>query len=246
MAEDKSTHPKRNWLALIIATVLGIAATVGVGWYQLFRAENQAALAEQERTRAVRQALVSILEEHVLNDKPINLARLARLVDQRRRSERVTTAITTAEILEQAEFNILNTRYLPFERKEALKPVFDELYSDLSSRAFAPYAPEEPNSDLVNELASQIQGGNRQEALTALKRLQDAHKKDLLSAESGREERSLKQFVDQIIKDPVPVLLVVVVYMMFTFFFLIRRPSIIGALLRAREEKSAQEDIEKS
>ncbi len=64
-----------------------------------------------------------IVEEHVLNDKPINLARLARLVDQRRRAERIATVITLAEILEQSEFNILNSRYLPFEKKEALKPV---------------------------------------------------------------------------------------------------------------------------
>jgi hypothetical protein len=156
VTEVGAQRPKRKWLGLILTTSLGIAATLGVGWYQVLQSEKQAVLAEEERARGVRESLVSIVEEHVLNDRPIDMPRLARLIDQRRRQERVTTPINVAELLEQAESNILGSRYLPFERKQAVKHVFDTLYSDLGALAFAPYSSDESNADLLNTLARQI------------------------------------------------------------------------------------------
>lgn len=47
---DKDIKPRKlDWLSLAVTTIVGIAATVGVGWYQLSQAEKQAILAEEER-----------------------------------------------------------------------------------------------------------------------------------------------------------------------------------------------------
>lgn len=231
MTEAATDRPKRNWLVLIATTFMGIAATVSVGWYQLNQAEKQASLAEEERARAVRQNLVSIVEEHVLNDKPIDVPRLTRLIDQRRRDERVATPITTAELLEKAEFNILETRYLAFERKQALKKVFDALYSDLSTRAFAQYPPETANANLLNTLARQVQDGKTSEALNTLKRLQEAHVTDLQEARSGRRPQSVSDVLNELLKDPWPILLTLIAYVVF-LVWLIQHRSQVGPVIR--------------
>lgn len=182
MSETEGERPKRNWIGLVVTTLIGIGATVAVGWYQLAEAERQAVLAEQERARAVRSELVSIVEEYVLNNQAIDLVRLNRLSDQRRREERVATPIGVSELLEKAEFNILSSRYLPFDKKQSLKSVFDTAYSDLATRAFAPYSDATPNASLFNTLARQLQDGKTTDAIQTLKQLQQTYEKDLADA----------------------------------------------------------------
>lgn len=176
---------------------------------------------------------MSIIEEHALNDKPIDVPRLTRLIEQRRRQERVSTPITVAELIEQAEFNILGTRYLAFDRKQALKAVFDSLYSDLSTRSFAPYSSETPKADLLNSLARQIQDGKSTEALETLKRLQEAHFRDLQEARSGRRAPRLSDALKELSKDPWPLVVVLVGYLAVGYWIIRRRPELISVLRRA-------------
>lgn len=212
MAKPETNNKRRPWIGLVVATLLGILATIGVGWYQLSKTEAQTALAEQERTLAVRTSLVSILEEHVLNDKPISLPRLARLIDQRRSAQQIVSPISLSDVIEEAEYNILKSAYLPFERKESLKSVFDALYDELGSREFIPYSQEAPNADLVNELAGQIQEGKSAEALSTLTRLQEAHEKLLAKKSAQDSQVGLDDFIRQVFSEPLLPLVVMVVY----------------------------------
>lgn len=237
MSETAQRPAKRQWLGLLVTTLIGIAATFSVGWFQLSRAEKQAALAEQERGRAIRQNLVSVVEEHVLNDKPIELARLARLIDQRRRDERFAGVITAAELIEQAEFNILSTRYLPFERKQALKPVFDGLYKEMSLSAFAPFPANTPNSSLLNELARQIQEGKSQVALDTLRRLHDAQRREVENARFGARSETLRDLFEQLAKDPLPFIFTFVIYVVLMGFFVRNRFFIRRAVHRIFDSK---------
>lgn len=239
MVDALVERTKRKWVGLLLTTLLGIAATVGVGWYQLSQAEKQAALAEEERARGVRQGLVSIVEEHVLNDKPIELSRLARLVDQRRREEHVTPGITLSEILEQAEFNILNSRYLAFDRKQTLKSVFDTLYSELSTRSFARYSAETVNADLLNQLALQIQEGKSSDALESLKRLQEAHDRDLETSNSRKPAAGLIDAFREVFKNPGPfVPIIVMIYFLIIGWSVKPVRIALRTFLRAREDTS--------
>jgi len=246
MNDARPERPKRNLLALVITTLIGVAATVGVGSYQLFRAEQEAVLAEQERARAVRQSLVSIVEEHVLNRKPISLAQLARLVDQRRRDERINATIALSDIIEQVEFNVLNTRYLPFERKEALRPVFNALYLELGTRTFAAYPPETRNAELLNDLARQIQEGKPAHALEALKRLQDAHVKDLEAGSASRRGPAVKDVFRELIENPAPLVITFVAYIFLAWLLFRNRRVLARVIWRLRETQEDRKEARRS
>lgn len=179
---EPSPEKKRDWFGYIFTTVGGLVATVLVAWYQLYATQRDAAAAELEKARAVREAATAIVEEHVLNGKKLEFERLARLIDQRRREEGIRLAIPVVEVVELAEFAISSSRHLSVERKEEIKPVFDAFYADQRSRAFQPSDGDSPSAALLNEVARRIQEGKPGEALETLRLLDQAHTRELSEA----------------------------------------------------------------
>ncbi len=214
----------------MLTTLVGIGATVAVGWYQLAEAERQAVLAEQERAKAVRSELVSIVEEYVLNNQSIDLIRLNRLSEQRRREERVTTPIAVSELLDKAEFNIQSSRYLAFDRKQSLKEVFDTAYSELATRAFTPYSDTTPNADLFNTLARQIQDGKSTDAIKTLKQIQQTYEQDLADARWAVRTPNLVEALGITFKDPWPLIPILVSYFAAMLWMMSRRPELFRTL----------------
>lgn len=202
--EESTSEPKksrRDWFGYIFTTVIGIAATIAVAWYQLYATQTEAAAAELERARAVKQTAVSIVEEQVLNSKKLEIDRLSRLIDQRRRDEKISIPISAKEVVEQAEFNIASSHHLSVERKEEIKPMFDSFYSDLNMKSFQLFQDGSENSAILNRLAKQIQDGKPAEALSSLKQLEEKHLKDIQDA----KQKSKIGFVDvlyEIINSP--------------------------------------------
>jgi hypothetical protein len=147
--------------------------TVSATWYQLRETEGQANAAEAERARAVRQSIISIVEEQSLNGIKLEAGRINRLIDQRRREHNVSLQVSPADVVEQAEFNITSSTYLGVARKEQIKPIFDAFYADFASRSVQTFPPDTPNVALLNELAKQIQEGKTAPALANLRRLQE-------------------------------------------------------------------------
>ena len=200
--EPRARHRTKQWIGPVLTTLIGIIATIAVGWYQIDRAEEEAATAERERARSIRQNLVSVVEERILNGQPVDVGGLARLIDLRRREERVTTPISSLEVIELAEFNILSSRYLAFERKESLRLLFEGTYRDIALR-YSPRFRNIPNADLANQLAKSIQDGKRTEALEQLQRVIDAYAKDVTAAQArSRREVGLTELIDEIRKNP--------------------------------------------
>ena len=163
----------RDWFGYILTAVIGILVTVIATWYQLYSSERQASAAELERARAVRQSVISIVEELGLNGKRLEVERIARLIDQRRREQNVSIPISTADVAQQAEFNITSSSYLSIDRKEQIKPIFEAFYTDIASSSFLVFPTTTPNAGLLNELAKEIQDGKTSSALANLKRLQE-------------------------------------------------------------------------
>lgn len=125
---------------------------------------------------------VAIVEEHVLNGKKLEIERLARLIDQRRRDESITIPIPVTEVVELAEFSISSSRHLSVDRKEEMKPLFDAFYAEQRARFFQPLDGQVPSTPLLNEVAKRIQEGKAPEALAALKRLDEVQKTELAEA----------------------------------------------------------------
>lgn len=181
MTETQAT-PKKDWFGYLFTTVAGVIATVVVAWYQLYITQRDAAAAELEKARGVRQAAVAIVEEHVLNGKKLEIERLARLIDQRRRDESITLPIPVTEVVELAEFAISSSRHLSVDRKEEMKPIFDAFYTEQRARSFQPSDGQFPSTSLLNEAAKRIQDGKPADALAALKRLEEVQKRELAEA----------------------------------------------------------------
>lgn len=186
------SKPKRDWFGYIFTTVIGVGFTFLIAWYQLYSSQRDAAAAEIEKARSVRQAAVAIIEEHVLNSKTIEVERLTRLIEQRRRDEAITIPIPVSEVVELAEFAIASSRHLSIDKKEEVKPIFDNFYSEVKSRSFKPFNEDNQSSPLLNEVAKNIQDGRASEALAGLHRLDEVHKQELSEAQN----RAIPSFTD--------------------------------------------------
>ena len=229
-AEPPMTEKKsRDWFGYTFTTVVGILATVIVAWYQLYAAQNEAAAAELERARAVKQSAVAIVEEQALNGKRLEVERLTRLVDQRRRDERVSIPITASEIVEQAEFNIASSHHLSVEKKDEIKPIFDAFYTEINARSFQPFSGKTTNAELLNQLAKKIQEGKSSEALPLLKRLDESYSKEL--AESKRRP-SLNFFdaVSEVFSSPIKTAF----FLVFFVVYLIGATKVLNHYMRRR------------
>lgn len=181
----------RDWFGYFMAVLIPTVTTALTVWITGFGAQTNAATAETERARAVKSAAVAIVEEHVLNGKALEATRLARLIDQRRRDESISSTISVTEVLEQAEFNIASSHHLSVDRKEAIKPLFDSVYAQLASISFSGFPQGTTNTELLNEIARKIQEGKPAEALSALRRLEETHIKDL-----GEARRVTNAFIE--------------------------------------------------
>jgi len=222
---SNASTPKtpRDWFGYILTGIVGILVAVAATWYQLYATERQATAAEVERARAVRQSVISIVEEQSLNGIKLEAERINRLIDQRRREQSVSLQVSTADVVEQAEFNITSSTYIGVDRKEQIKPIFDAFYADLASRSFQSFPPGTPNVALLNELAKQIQEGKTAPALANLRRLQELN----LETVSELTKRSKPTFFEafaEFIRQPTNIAMFVAAYaLLLRVAFILRR-----------------------
>ncbi len=208
--------PKKRWIVPLFTTLIGIVATIIVAWYQLKVGEEQAFEAAIEREKAVIQNIVKIVEEHVINNNSLDIPRLARLIDLRSREEKLKNKISTLQIIQKAEFNIINSAYLEFDKKNEYKKVFDQIYSQMSFDGLDGY--EGLHLNVANELAKSIRSGDTQTAITTLNSLLDLLNKDVIEAKESKSSVSLsflKIFDTKFILILIVIQLVLIVTMTF-------------------------------
>jgi len=152
---------KRSWVGPALSTIFGIAASIAIAWYQLSTSNEQALQAERERQKAVQNELVTIVEDHVINQKPLDIFSLGRLAEFRARQERLAVAPSATEIVQNAEYNILRSPYLEFSKKQQYRVSFSEIYQSLFATAAPAYTGLFENS--VNDMFASVQKGNAPE-----------------------------------------------------------------------------------
>ncbi|WP_139835208.1 hypothetical protein [Aeromonas hydrophila] len=170
----------RKWGIPLVTTFIGIIATIIVAWYQMKIGEEQAFEAAIEREKAVIQNVVKIVEEHVINNNSVDIPRLARLIDLRSKEEKIQNKISVLQIIQKAEFNIINSDYLEFNKKNEYKKIFDNIYSQMNFDGLDGY--DGLHANVANELAKSIRGGDSQTAITTLNSLLDLLNKDITEA----------------------------------------------------------------
>lgn len=215
-SQDAAAAAPRDWFGYILSAVVGIVITVVATWYQLYVSESQAANAEKERLRSVRQAVILIVEEQALAGKKLELDRISRLIEQKRREQSVELAVSTIDVVQQAEFNIISSAYLPIARKEEVKSIFDSFYQDMASRSFQSFSEATPNAELLNQLAKQIQGGNTKDALSSLVRLNELHT-DALGRMAQKSAPTFIEAAIEFFRKPLNLMIFTLLYALLLF-----------------------------
>lgn len=166
---EQEERKQKRWVIPAVTTLIGILVSILVAWYQINLSEEQALEAEKERAKSVRNELVQIVEEHVINQKPLDVSRLARLSEFKAKQENLLVIPTVSEIVENAEFNILKSQYLEFEKKQQFKEIFNGIYAELTIPSNIKYSGIFENT--VNDIYASIQTGNSKEVPAKINKL---------------------------------------------------------------------------
>src|SRR5262249_16744193 len=123
-----------------------------------------------------------------------------------------------------------------------LKPVFTALYLELGARGSTPYSQETRHADLLNDLARHIQDGSRTQALEALKRVQEAHSRDLEAIGAGRQAQKAKDRLRELVENPLPLIGTFVIYIALVIVAFRNRRSIVRAIWSVRETQQDRDE----
>ena len=240
---NEQNENKREWLVPTITTVIGVLASIAIGWYQINLSEEQEREAEKERARSVKNELVTIVEEYIINEKALDVSTISRLAELRADQESLNSAPTTNEIIETAEFNILKSQYLEFEKKEQYKTIFDQINKSYYKEQSFDYSGAYKNS--VDDLHSTIVEGNIKESTLKLHKLVsdfDSKVRELEKLNATRKVTTIDEFIKVIIEKPTYMIMFLSVYaaMLYTLVMIKRRKR------RRREiEKKVMEEYQK-
>ncbi|WP_024459519.1 hypothetical protein [Marinimicrobium sp. LS-A18] len=224
--KPEEEHPKeqnpvrRSWVAPVLTTLAGILVSILVAWYQINRSEEQAVQAQIERSKAVKSELVRVVEEHIINEKPLDISSLARLAEFRARREDLLVVPTVSEIVQSAEFNILTSQYLEFERKEKFKSYFSQIYAELAIPASLNY--DGPFENTVNDIYASIQKGNVSEVASKVNVLVtsfDARLKELEAQQKIKNRKNFEDLVKELIDDPTLIVVTLIAYVSLLYVF---------------------------
>lgn len=226
---------KYAWVSPVVTTVIGIVVAIGLTWYQINRSEQEERKAEVERAKTVKTTLVSIVEDHVINNQPIDIKRLSRLVDIKSREEDILTPPRLLEIVQVAELNIINSGYLDFTTKESYKEVFDTIYDDVRKDYKVDFN-DVRNPALIEQVVSSIKTGNSEESLANLKLLIEAYSSDINELEVKSNKKSdLKRISDLITNEPLFIVGLLLAYIVFFILFFPRFRRILRVLKEDRD-----------
>lgn len=226
MSEEESGQKtpekkKIKWLVPTITTLIGVMVSLAMGWYQINLSNEQALQAENERAKAVKNELTLIVEDHVINQKVIDIPRLSRLSELRAKQEKLLSVPNVSEIIETAEYNILSSQYLPFDKKEQYKHIFDEIYSKMYAYPLGDYDGLFKNS--INELYASIQQGSTSDTLKKLNKVLADFNSEVISIQNDNiMNSSLKvdSFVKIIIEKPQIFISIIVIYLGLMLFLI--------------------------
>ncbi|MFA0185086.1 hypothetical protein AB4584_21035 [Vibrio splendidus] len=222
--EDKKQSKKKSWLVPTVTTLIGVAVSLAIAWYQINLSNEQALQAENERAKSVMNELTLIVEEHVINQNTVDISRLARLSELRAKQEKLLFVPSVSEIIETAEYNILKSQYLDFEKKETYKEVFDSMYSKMYGSPLAEYNGIFGNS--LNELYSSIQQGSTSESLEKLSKLAtdvNAQLDEIKTITSMKSRNTFEELAKVIIDKPQFFIAVMTVYAFVLYLFMMIR-----------------------
>lgn len=193
MEELQNQTLRSDWKPTIVSLILGAIITVGTTWYTIYEGKKQAMQAQDERYFKVQYNLVSIIEEHIVNQRKLNLNGLQRLIDIQIKDEKLVKPILLWDILSQAEYNILNSRHLDIRKKEEYERTFTTVYEAFNSDSLMDVS-KFAEAELIKSVIKEIYRSNDKEANKLLITLVQRYEAKMMEGRPTKE-RNLLDFV---------------------------------------------------
>jgi hypothetical protein len=200
---------KSSWVQTTISILVGIFFTIGTTWYTIYINKEESERSEQERFSKVKENLVSIIEEHIVNKDSIDFISLNRIINNRIKEENLYKKPSIFELLSLAEYNIQNSRHLSFDKKNEYSKIiakqFKTLKLDTALVIDKIRYPEEIKS--LNENLNSLNSQNGKEALT---KLINKYEAEIVSLQEKKVSK--ESFEDFLFKSPSKLIIIIFAY----------------------------------
>ena len=215
-SKNNSDEKKSSWLQTTISIIIGIIFTIGTTWYTIYINKEEAERSELERYNKVKENLVSIIEEHIVNKDSIDFMSLNRIINNRIKEENLYKKPEIIDLLSLAEYNIQNSRHLSFEKKveysRILSKQFKSFKMDTTLAIEKVRFPEEIK--ILNSNLNSVNSENGKETLVHLINKYETEISNLQETKIKKDNISSYLF-----KSPSRILIIVALYTTITFLY---------------------------
>lgn len=216
MMSDKETR-KTNWAPTIISIIIGIVVTVGATWYTVISSRQEVVQAETERLNKVKENLVSIIEEHIVNKDSIDLDGFNRLINNRTKEENLYKRPTIYDLLTQAEYNIQSSKHLSFDKKLEYSKIISTLYSNIQTDTLRNNLSNNRFPDETLKIISYFNETNKNEGKTLLINLTEKYEAEIQNLQ--KSEIKKESIVDNLLRTPSKLIMILSAYLIFIIAF---------------------------
>lgn len=208
---------KTNWAPTIISILIGIVVTVGATWYTVVSSRQEVVQAETERLNKVKENLVSIIEEHIVNKDSIDLDGFNRLINNRTKEENLYKRPTIYDLLTQAEYNIQSSKHLSFDKKLEYSRIISTLYSNIQTDTLRNNLSDNRFPDETLKIISYFNETNKNEGKTLLIDLTEKYEAEIQNLQ--KSEIKKESIVDNLLRTPSKLIMILSSYLIFMMAF---------------------------
>ena len=241
---------KTNWIPTIVSIVIGVLITIGATWYTIYTTKEEVQEAENERLTKVKENLVAIIEEHIVNKDSINLNSFERLITNRSKEENLFIRPSIYGLLTQAEYNIESSKHLSFEKKKEYSNIISSLYIQISADTTVNFKNSKYQAEIKRILEAFSQTKEK-EGKQALSTLISQYESDV--AEIQKAELDEESILDYLLKSPFRLIIILSAYITLMIFYVYylrmrkRKKRMLKDILERRmiEKERIQMEIER-
>jgi hypothetical protein len=224
MENEIKEKAKNTWIQTTISIIIGVVFTVGTTWYTIYINKEESERSELERYNKVKENIVSIIEEHIVNKDSIDFISLSRIVNNRVKEENLYRKPQIYDLLSLAEYNIQNSRHLSFEKKVEYSRILSKQFKNIKIDTTLILGnirfPEE-----IKNITENLNSLNSQTGKKSLTELIKKYENEISDLQIDKRKKDT--FSDYLFKSPTRIILILISYvsviLLFFYYRKIRR-----------------------
>ncbi|MGJ8666315.1 MAG: hypothetical protein ACSHW7_08120 [Patiriisocius sp.] len=245
MEDNKNKKKKSRWAPTIVSIIIGIIFTALATWYTIYTTKEEAQNAQRERLSKVKDNLVSIIEEHIVNKDSLDLISFERLIANRSKEENLLRKPNVYNLLSQAEYNIESSKHLSFEKKKEYSVIISSLYNSISTDTLINFS-QSPYQTEISKIISSFSDTENVEGKKALSLLIESYENEVLDSQG--DDLKKESFFQTLFKSPTKLIAIISIYIvaMFVYYYIMvlkrRRRKLKRDLSRRMEQIKRERD----